>query len=153
MTVDSKEKGARAETNARDLLRSLTNLQWERVPGSGALGAQHKLKGDLYIVEANNKFCVEIKHYASDHFTSKIFTDKTPQWYTWWEQAVRQGNQVDKEPLLLFKFDRSKWFCSHTTNIPNKAERQAKITINGQEIVVSKLEDWLYKTGGEIQWV
>jgi hypothetical protein len=31
----------------------------------------------------------------------------------WWEQTDREANQIDKEPLLLFKFNRSKWFVMH----------------------------------------
>lgn len=50
--VDSRQKGARAETDAKNILKMYTKLNWQRVPGSGALGAQHKLKGDLYIPEA-----------------------------------------------------------------------------------------------------
>ena len=43
--VDSRAKGARGEYLVRDLLREHTNLQFERVPMSGAL---EYLKGDLY---------------------------------------------------------------------------------------------------------
>ena len=35
--VDSRAKGARGEYLERDLLREYTNLQFERVPMSGAL--------------------------------------------------------------------------------------------------------------------
>ena len=60
--VDSREKGARAETVARDALRKLSKLQWERTPGSGALDPKHLLKGDLYIPGEKNLFVVEVKH-------------------------------------------------------------------------------------------
>ena len=45
--VDSRAKGARGEYLVRDMLRAHTNLQFERVPSSGAL---EYLKGDLYAV-------------------------------------------------------------------------------------------------------
>ena len=41
--VDSRAKGARGEYLVRDLLREYTNLQFERVPMSGAL---EYLKGE-----------------------------------------------------------------------------------------------------------
>lgn len=49
MAVDSRDKGKRGEAQVRDLLRERTGLQWERVPGSGAYGANHGLKGDVYL--------------------------------------------------------------------------------------------------------
>lgn len=112
MAVDSRAKGARAETQVRDTLRIQTGLNWERVPSSGALDPKHGLKGDLYVPNEKNLYCVEVKHYADDHLTSKILTDKNPQLIEWWVQALRQGLQVEKIPLLIFKFDRSKIFCA-----------------------------------------
>ena len=110
--VDSRDKGMRAELKVRDELRTLTGLKWERVPASGALSAVHGLKGDLYIPNEKNLFAVEVKHYADDHISSKLLTDKTPQIETWWQQTLRQGTQTGKTPLLIFKFDRSKTFCA-----------------------------------------
>ena len=54
--VDSRAKGARGEYLVRDLLREYTNLQFERVPMSGAL---EYLKGDLYVPNEKNYFCIE----------------------------------------------------------------------------------------------
>jgi hypothetical protein len=110
--VDSRQKGRTAEMNAKKELIKLTGLNWERTPMSGALSAVHKLKGDLYVPDAITKYCVEVKHYKDDHLTSKILTSKTPQIRTWWEQTVRESLEIDKEPLLIFKFDRSKWFAA-----------------------------------------
>jgi len=112
MAVDPRAKGARAETLIRDQLRALTGLMWERVPSSGALDPKHGLKGDLYVPNEKNLYAVEVKHYEEDHLTSAILTGKSPQFLEWWEQAVRQGKQVDKWPLLIFKHDRSKVFCA-----------------------------------------
>lgn len=139
--VDSRQKGARAETNAKDILVKYTGHNWKRVPGSGALSADHMLKGDLYIPEVKNKYCVEVKHYKDDQFTTKIFTSKEPALFGWWKQANRQATQVKKIPLLIFKHDRSKFFvCTHdyfdsinyrTAYIPNI------------DASICKLEDWL----------
>lgn len=140
--VDSRMKGARAETVIRDKMRELTGLQWERVPSSGALDAKHGLKGDLYVPNEKNYYVVEVKHYADDHLTSKVLTDKNPQLLEWWEQAMRQGRQVDKIPLLLFKHDRSKIFAAFE-NIPSGKYRHIYVCTNGYEFYIALLEDWV----------
>lgn len=169
--VDSRQKGARAETAARDILRKYTKLGWERTPGSGALDEKHKLKGDLYIPDCKNKFCVEVKHYKDDHLTSKILTDKNPQLLEWWNQAERQANQVDRVPLLLFKFDRSKWFVafnifaimkSYQSAVPQLSsnyrwklihlDNNKQVGVDGYfPVYIAKLEDWLENE--EIKWI
>jgi len=112
MVIDVRAKGATAETKARDLLRKLTGLQWERVPGSGALDPKHLLKGDLYVPGEKNLYAVEVKHYADCHINHTLITGKNPQIIEWVKQAVRQGEQVGKIPLLIFKHDRSAFFCA-----------------------------------------
>jgi Holliday junction resolvase len=139
--VDSRQKGARAESEAKGVLRKYTGLQWERVPGSGALSAAHKLKGDLYVPEAKNVYCIEVKHYKEDHISSKILTDKNPQISKWWEQAERQATQVEQKPLLLFKFDRSKWFVAFRDQTNSIDYRW--LHYNSDNIIIAKLEDWL----------
>ena len=110
--VDSRQKGARAELKIRDELRELTGLKWERTPASGALDAVHGLKGDLYIPNSNNIFCVESKHYADDQLTTSVLTSKNPTLITWWEQTKTQALKVKRDPLLIFRHDRSKTFVA-----------------------------------------
>lgn len=140
--VDSRAKGARTETQARDILRKATKLQWERVPGSGALDPKHKLKGDLYIPDSSNKYAVEVKGYAEDHVSSKLLTGKAPQLLEFWKQTVRQGQQVSRKPLLIFKFDRSKFFVAFD-DIPTANYRYIFIDINDHQFYIALLEDWL----------
>lgn len=140
--VDSRAKGARTETQARDLLRKHTGLQWERVPGSGALDPKHQLKGDLYVPQRTNLYCVEVKGYADDHLTSELLTSKNPQIIEWWQQAYRQGCQVNKHPLLIFKFDRSKLFVAFE-DLPADSYRYVCVRVLGHEFFVALLEDWL----------
>ena len=111
--VDSRQKGARAELQARDLLRKLSGLVWERVPMSGGLGAQHGLKGDLYVPKKNLGWCVEVKHYKEDQISTKLITGKNPKFNEWWAQTMREAEEIEKAPLLLFKHDRSKWFVAY----------------------------------------
>lgn len=137
--VDPRAKGSKAETVIRDALRKATGLSWERTPGSGALDPKHKLKGDLYVPDAINLYCVECKHYADDHLTSKVLTDRSPQLLEWWAQAVRQGEQVDRKPLLIFKFDRSKLFVAYN-DMPTSGLKNVLVN---DTIFVSLLEDWI----------
>lgn len=144
MAVDSRAKGARAEADVRDLLRKSTGLQWERVPGSGALNEKHGLKGDLYCPNERNLFCVEVKHYEEDHLTSEILTSKNPTLLDWWKQATRQALQVNKKPLLIFKHNRSKKFVAYT-EIPSSEIDHVFIQRDEHSFYVSELEDWLKK--------
>ena len=141
--VDSRAKGARTETVARDLLRKLTGLQWERVPGSGALDPKHQLKGDLYIPGEANTYAVEVKGYAEDHLNSSILTSKAPQLVEFWKQAVRQGHQVHKKPLLIFKFDRSKLFVAFEDLPKTLGYRCILISVDEHDFYVALLEDWI----------
>lgn len=135
-------KGARAETVIRDRLRELTELNWERVPSSGALDAKHGLKGDLYVPNEKNYYVVEVKHYADDHLTSSILTAKNPQLLEWWEQATRQGKQVSKKPLLIFKHDRSKIFAAFE-EVPSAEYPHFYICANGHSFFVALLDNYL----------
>jgi Holliday junction resolvase len=144
MPINSREKGARVETQIRDVLRKLTKLNWERVPGSGALDPVHKLKGDLYVPEKKNIYCVEVKGYADDHISSQLLTSKNPQLLEFWKQTVRQAEQVKQEPLLVFKFDRSKIFVSFK-HLPKYLDEYRYIFVNVDkyEFYIALLEDWL----------
>lgn len=138
----SREKGARAEVLIRDTLRKHTGLQWERVPLSGALDAKHGLKSDLYIPNANNLYCVEAKHYADDHLTQAVLTSKNPQLLQFWQQTVREAGQVGKEPLLIFKHDRSKLFAAFR-DIPSGGYNYMFIHHSPHEFYVALLDDYL----------
>lgn len=140
--VDSRAKGARTETVVRDALRKHTGLGWERVPGSGALDPKHQLKADLYVPGRTNLYAVEVKGYAEDHISSALLTGKNPQLIEFWKQSVRQGHQVNKKPLLAFKFDRSKIFVAFS-DMPTASYRYLFVSVEGQEFYVALLEDWL----------
>jgi len=106
--VDSRAKGARGEYLVRDMLRGATDLQFERVPNSGAL---EYLKGDLYVPNEKNRFCIEVKNYESSPLSDKIFTArKTNNLVRWWKKVEKQAAGGDQEPLLFFKYNRSPVF-------------------------------------------
>ena len=98
--VDSRAKGQRGEYLVRDMLRDASGLQFERVPSSGALAY---LKGDLYIPDANNAFCIEVKNYEKSPLSDKVFTNKTNYLLIWWEKIVKQAELKLQQPLLFFR--------------------------------------------------
>lgn len=107
--VDSRAKGARGEYLVRDILREWTGLQFERVPASGAL---EYLKGDLYVPHQKNRFCIEVKNYKDSPLNDSLFTAlKTNNLIRWWNKLLIQAAGGDQEPLLFFKYNRSKVFA------------------------------------------
>ena len=140
--VDSREKGARAETQARDTLRKGTGLQWERTPSSGALDPVHGLKGDLYIPNKQNLYCVEVKHYKECHIDHTLITGKSPQLLDWWDQTLRQAKETKRTPLLIFKHDRSKLFCAFL-DFPSESFPYVYLNRDKYELYISLLEDFL----------
>ena len=136
--VDSRAKGARGEYAVRDLLRQHTGLQFERVPLSGAL---EYLKGDLYVPNSTNRFCIEVKNYADSPLTDKIFTaEKTNNLSKWWIKLKTQAKNSKQEPLLFFKYDRSKIFVC-TEILPVNTDKY--IFIYWHNCYVLLAEDWL----------
>jgi len=134
--VDSRAKGARGEYLVRDMLRDASGLQFERVPSSGALSY---LKGDLYVPDEKNLFCIEVKNYEKSPFTDKVFTNKTNHFLQWWEKIVRQAGFKNQKPLLFFKYSRSKVFVA--TSIMPKNTRYMQVS--WLDCYVMLAEEWL----------
>ena len=137
--VDSRAKGARGEYLVRDMLREATNLQFERVPSSGAL---EYLKGDLYVPHAKNRFCIEVKNYENSPLSDKIFTaPKTNNLIKWWTKLEKQAEQGRQKPLLFFKYNRSPVFvCAG-----KKPEWAEFMYISKLVCWVMLAEEWLNK--------
>lgn len=117
----SRDKGVRAEYAVRDLLREATGLGWERVPGSGGFNAAQGLKGDVYLPPPTghiSKWCIEIKHYADEQFNSNILKSaKTQtQFEKWLVQTERESEEMNAEPMLVFKKDRGLWYACIPTD-------------------------------------
>jgi hypothetical protein len=121
--VDSRAKGARGEYLVRDMLREHTDLQFERVPNSGAL---EYLKGDIYVPHEKNLYCIEVKNYAESPLSDRIFTQrKTNNLINWWKKVSLQADNGGQDPLLFFKYNRSPVYV---------------VT----EICPQKTQDWMY---------
>ena len=137
--VDSRAKGARGEYLVRDLLREYTNLQFERVPMSGAL---EYLKGDLYVPNEKNHFCIEVKNYAETPLTDKILSQlKTNNLIRWWKKVTVQAIAGKQRPLLFFKYNRSKIYVG----TEDKPEYTNYIYISDLNCYICIAEQWLQK--------
>ena len=109
--VNSRQKGARGEESVRELLNAATGLVFERTPGSGC-GA---IKGDVYLPGKRNRFCIEVKFYAESPLSDKVLTNKTNNLVQWWTKLRTQAKACRQEPLLFFKYNRSKTFVVTST--------------------------------------
>ena len=136
--VDSRAKGARGEYLVRDLLRTATGHKFERVPASGAL---EYLKGDLYVPNKRNIFCIEVKNYAESPLSDKIFTqERTNNLTRWWKKVCIQAEGGDQEPLLFFKYNRSKVYVC-TDIKPQNSDKY--MFISWLNCYVMLAEEWL----------
>ena len=106
--VNSRQKGATGENTVRDMLIKATGLGFERVPGSGC-GA---IKGDLHVPGKRNRFCIEVKNYAESPLSDKVLTNKTNNLNVWWTKLCTQAKACRQEPLLFFRYNRSKTFVA-----------------------------------------
>ena len=143
--VDSRAKGARGEYLVRDMLRVATGLQFERVPNSGAL---EYLKGDLYVPNEKNRFCIEVKNYSESPLSDKIFTaKKTNNLIRWWKKVQVQAEGGDQKPLLFFKYDRSKVFVA-TEQMPETTDDYIWVAFLSCYVMLA--EDFLRE---EVEWI
>lgn len=109
MALDSRAKGRTAEYKVRDTLRKHTGLShWERVPLSGA----GHIKGDVYLSNERNRYCIEVKSYAEDQINSNVLNDSNSQLEKFWAQATREAEEMNAEPILVFKKNRGKWIIA-----------------------------------------
>lgn len=151
--ADSRQKGQRGEMQVRDALREATGLQWERVPGSGGYGAQHGLKGDVYLPPATghiSRYAVEVKWYKDEQLNSNILNATNSQLEKWWEQTAREAGEMSAKPMLVFKKDRGTWFAcldyddvvdnylDHFENVTNLLFQK-----NGQILAICDFKQWL----------
>lgn len=145
MAVNPRAKGQRGEYAVRDLLRKHSGLGFERVPASGALAY---LKGDLYVPQVPNRYCIEVKNYKESHINDKVLTSKTNKVVEWWQKIEAQAIHSDMEPLLFIKYDRSKIFVA-TSEKPAKVKNFLYFSPLGCYIILA--EEWLEKE--KIKWL
>ena len=108
--VNSRRKGHDAEIKAAAMLKRITGHEFVQTPGSGS----GKIKGDLMVEHKKNLFCIEIKHYKDMGFNHKVFTQKSNTFVNWWSKLCKQSQDMNQEPLLIFKENHSQWYVATT---------------------------------------
>ena len=136
--VDPRAKGAEGERQVRDLLRKHTELEFQRVPMSGALDY---MKGDIFLPNMHNNYCIEVKFYKDSHFNDKILTAlKSNVFIRWWEQTTEQAKKAGAKPALFFKYNRSKIFVAQR-DVPENGLNYMYVSHLG--CYVSLAHEWL----------
>ena len=136
--VDPRAKGAEGERQVRDLLRKHTELEFQRVPMSGALDF---MKGDIFLPNMHNNYCIEVKFYKDSHFSDKILTAKKSNVFIqWWNQTVEQAKKAGAKPALFFKYNRSKIFVAQKDKPENGLDY---MYVSFLGCYVSLAQDWL----------
>ena len=135
---DPRAKGAEGERQVRDLLRKHTELDFQRVPMSGALDF---MKGDIFLPNMHNNYCIEVKFYKDSHFSDKILTAKKSNVFIqWWNQTIEQAKKAGAKPALFFKYNRSKIFVAQKDK-PESGLDYMYVSFLG--CYVSLAQDWL----------
>lgn len=143
--VNSRQKGKIGEKLVLDFLNKHTPYKFELTPGSGS----GKIKGDIHIPKFKNRFCIEVKNYAESPISDKILTNKSNDFVNWWCKLLEQCLfGYEHEPLLFFRYNRSKLFV-----VTNKRPVNLKksIDIPGLKCYIMLAEEWI--THEKIDWL
>lgn len=141
--VNSRQKGKVGEAKVKEFLETRTPYKFEYTPGSGS----GLIKGDLYIPNKKNFFCIEVKNYAESPLNDKILTSKTNDFVQWWTKLQKQS-VPPLRPLLFFKYNRSKLFVATDIKPTNV---QKYIDIPWLKCYIMLSEEWIEKE--EIKWL
>ena len=139
MVNKSKIKGSAYEAKIRDLLTKELGIEFKRMPLSGALDY---LKGDLWTPHdtAAWPYCIECKHYAEVNWNG-LLTAKTSDLLEFWRQAVREAEVMKKDPLVIYRWNRSKdYICWNDEIVLNN---MISYTGFDCEFKMGLLQDWL----------
>ena len=85
---------------------------------------------------------VEVKFYKDIGFNSKIYTQKSNNLFKWWSKLCKQAQQMEQEPLLIFRENHGKFFAA-TVRKPKNTLRYMHIAWLGAYILIA--EHWLEK--------
>jgi hypothetical protein len=136
----SKAKGSSYEAKIVDILnKTFPEIQFERVPLSGSISY---LKGDIWTPHdtAAWPYTIEAKHYAEIEWNN-LLTAKSTDLIRFWQQTIREAEVMNKKPLLIFRWNRSKDFVAYS----DETIIESYIAVNsfGYAFKIALLEDWL----------
>lgn len=138
--INSKAKGGGFENKVCKILTdALPPMQFRRSQSSGAIlggvnsrfmtrfsnAAASLFVGDVVPTNEEDvlkdhgwkiRFSLECKFYKEADSLDMMFKPNT-QIRGWFEQAAADAQKVNKEPLLIFKFNRTETYCGIDSNI------------------------------------
>ena len=103
-------------------------------------GALEFMKGDLFVPNKENLYCIEVKNYKDNHFTDKVISTTSNQFIKWWAQTTEQAEKGGQKPILFFKYNRSKIYVAQQEE-PLKVEKY--MYVKHLDCYVSLATDWL----------
>lgn len=136
----SKAKGSAYEAKIANMLTKEFGKEFKRVPLSGAL---EWMKGDIVCIKDTAWFhwCIECKHYKEINWNN-LLTARSTEMYSFWDQAVREAEVMEKEPLLIFRWDRSKDFVAYADDIV-QLENYIEVKSFGRQFKIALLTEWI----------
>ena len=139
MVNKSKIKGTAYEAKIKRYLNSHLDIEFERMPLSGAI---EYLKGDLWPPHdtAAWPYCIECKHYKDIQWNN-LLTAKTTDLLQFWRQADREAEVMKKKPLLIFRWNRSKDFIGWNDDIV--VDHYVEVKSFGCHFKITQLDDWI----------
>lgn len=135
----SKAKGSAYEQKIASLLTSEFDKEFRRVPLSGSIDY---LKGDIWTPHDTAwwPYAIECKHYKDIEWNN-LLTSKTTDLLQFWRQTVREADVMQKKPLLIFRWNRSKDFVAFNDDL--EVDFYIEVKSFGCQFKVTKLEDWI----------
>jgi len=116
--TQGRPKGAKAELEVAAILAEWwggfePGTIFKRTPGSGGWASKDAREafgtaGDLVTTSDRFPFSVEIKRREGWAWDPLISGKKSPVW-KWWRQAVTQGEEMHKVPMLWLRHNREPW--------------------------------------------
>lgn len=135
--VDSRQKGKTFEYQVRDKLSEALGFKFERVPLSGSLPY---LKGDIFIPHGDFPYVIECKHYKEIEWNN-LLTAKTSTILEFWTQTTREAGQVNKKPLLIYKWNFSKLYACWNDDV--LTQNYVKVKTGDHEFTMALFDDWV----------
>ena len=135
----SKAKGTAYEQKIANKLSNELKKEFRRVPLSGSIDY---LKGDIWVPADTAwwPYCIEAKHYK-DLQWNNLLTSKTTDILNFWKQTLRESEVMNKKPLLIFRWNRSKDFIGYIDDFNDIPYIEIKSF--GYKFKISLLEDWI----------
>jgi hypothetical protein len=139
MANTSKNKGSAYEAKIAKLLTNEFKVEFRRVPLSGAIDY---LKGDIWTPKDTAwwPYCIECKHYKDIQWNN-FLTSKTTDMLVFWKQTLREAEVMDKKPLLIFRWNRSKDFVAFNDELI--VDHYVEVKSFGCYFKITLLDEWI----------